>query len=65
MSSLAFLDKALEAVKAAQILESQGCLNSAANRSYYAVQMVSSRDARDAVKTATAFVMAVEKETQP
>lgn len=126
MSSPAFLDKALESVKAAQLLESQGCLNSAANRSYYAVfhaaraalvsaglgtphqkwsheaiqgqfhqltrrrkiyaahmnadlsrlrsireladydaQMVSSRDARDAVRTATAFVMAVEKETQP
>lgn len=126
MSSPAFLDKALEAVEAARLLASQSCLNSAANRSYYAVfhaaraalvsaglagphqkwsheaiqgqfhqltrrrkiyparmngdlshlrsvreladydvEMVSSKDVRDVVKTATAFVMAVEKGTQP
>ena len=37
MSPPAFLDKAQEALKAAQLLLEQGCTNSAANRTYYAV----------------------------
>lgn len=37
VSPPAFLDKAQEALKAAELLLDQGCFNSAANRSYYAV----------------------------
>lgn len=36
-ADIPFLDKATEALKAAELLRDQGCFNSAANRSYYAV----------------------------